>query len=322
MTTDNGFPSVTKIENPLSYSSGAEGRISFQPSGSSWSFSASFRYGRANGGRHIHPQKKVTGGAYPTYASALGRRNKSGFVTPTFVNYAEEKTDVSESHTIVDFQVGRDVGIGQFGKSTIGFGVRHVQDRATSDVSVYAKPDILFHVTRWNALPVLFQQYVVDFYHNSASTMSRVASFRGLGPSISLSNTTPLLGDEDDGQITLDWGANAAVLFGRQKVTGHHESTASYHYRSKHYTGAIRYKPVKVVSTSHSAVPLTRSRSVTVPNIGGFAGISYRFPNARLSVGYRADYFFGMLDGGVDLHHDINRSFNGPYATISIGLGG
>jgi hypothetical protein len=59
-----------------------------------------------------------------------------------------------------------------------------------------------------------------------------------------------------------------------------------------------------------------------VPNIGGFAGFSLKFPNARVSLGYRADFFFGAMDGGIDTRKTYDRNFYGPFAKISIGLGG
>jgi hypothetical protein len=61
---------------------------------------------------------------------------------------------------------------------------------------------------------------------------------------------------------------------------------------------------------------------VIVPNIGGFAGLSVRFPNAKVSLGYRADAFFGAMDGSIDVRKTYDRDFYGPFATISIGLGG
>jgi hypothetical protein len=65
-----------------------------------------------------------------------------------------------------------------------------------------------------------------------------------------------------------------------------------------------------------------RKRMVTVPNIGGFAGLSWRYANAKVSFGYRADEFFGAMDGGIDSYKAKNRGFFGPFANISIGLGG
>jgi hypothetical protein len=41
--------------------------------------------------------------------------------------------------------------------------------------------------------------------------------------------------------------------------------------------------------------PFARSRSVVVPNLGGFASFSACYSNSKLSFGYRADFFFGAM---------------------------
>jgi hypothetical protein len=147
--------------------------------------------------------------------------------------------------------------------------------------------------------------------HGSAAVMDGADSLRALGPSLSIKNTTGLLGTVDDGQLALDWGVNAAVLFGRQKANINHHSTVLI--KNGDYTGAVIPYP---------HVTRSRSRMVTIPNIGGFAGLSYRFTNAKISAGYRADFFFGAKDGGLDIRRTTDVGFHGPYATISIGLGG
>jgi hypothetical protein len=120
-----------------------------------------------------------------------------------------------------------------------------------------------------------------------------------------------LSGDEE---LTLDWGINAAVLFGRQKANVRHEAVVTYHYRHLFSVGSA--------VTSNAPPPENRAHSVAVPNLGGFAGVSYKFTNAKVSVGYRADYFFNAMDGGIDTHRSRNVGFFGPFATMSIGLGG
>jgi len=112
----------------------------------------------------------------------------------------------------------------------------------------------------------------------------------------------------DDGQLTLDWGVNASLLFGRQKAKISHHSTVKR-------TG-IGSNSIYPTATN------ARSHMVTVPNIGGFAGLSYRFTNAKISAGYRADFFFGARDGGLETRNAIDVGFHGPFATIGIGLGG
>jgi hypothetical protein len=117
--------------------------------------------------------------------------------------------------------------------------------------------------------------------------------------------------------LDLDWGANAAVLFGRQRANTFHY-TAGTHFHYGVFGGpAVRGTLYPPRSNADS-----RSRGVTVPNVGGFAAISLKFPNAKVSLGYRGDFFFGANDAGVDARKEDILSFHGPYATISIGLGG
>ncbi len=97
-----------------------------------------------------------------------------------------------------------------------------------------------------------------------------------------------------------------------------------YWLKTSHQTTA-QYDPgyFERYRTTHQYAPHhnTRSRRVTVPNVGGFAGLSYNYANAKLSFGYKADFFFGAIDGGIDVRKSENRAFYGPYASISIGLG-
>jgi hypothetical protein len=37
---------------------------------------------------------------------------------------------------------------------------------------------------------------------------------------------------------------------------------------------------------------------------------------------YRADEFFGAIDGGIDKPKSENLGFSGPFATINFGIGG
>ncbi len=58
-----------------------------------------------------------------------------------------------------------------------------------------------------------------------------------------------------------------------------------------------------------------------MPNVGGFAGLTFRIENFKMSAGYRADFFFGAMDGGIDTARKENIGFYGPFATVSVGLG-
>jgi len=41
-----------------------------------------------------------------------------------------------------------------------------------------------------------------------------------------------------------------------------------------------------------------------------------------VSLGYRADFFFGAMDTGIDTAKRTTTGFFGPFATVSIGIGG
>ena len=88
--------------------------------------------------------------------------------------------------------------------------------------------------------------------------------------------------------------------------------------------------PAIMVSAAHACLhntyqnsgAHTRAKFATVPNIGGFAGASWRIQNFKVSAGYRADLFFGAMDGGIDAAKKENVGFYGPFASVSVGLGG
>jgi hypothetical protein len=101
-------------------------------------------------------------------------------------------------------------------------------------------------------------------------------------------------------------------------VRGSHETGAYDHYTFQQ----LPHGTVRVVTRYHHHATSTRGHSVVVPNVGGFAGVSFNFPNAKASFGYRADFFFGALDGGLDIRQARDVSFHGLFANISIGLGG
>jgi hypothetical protein len=105
-----GFPSFTEMENVLGRSVGAEGSLSFQPSGSDWVFGISASYGRTHTKRHILEREKFVG--EPAYATGIHPGGFGQFlVTPSYNNYVDQATDNTEAHTIVDFKVGKDVGL-------------------------------------------------------------------------------------------------------------------------------------------------------------------------------------------------------------------
>jgi hypothetical protein len=313
LTKAGGFPALTDVENVLGRASGAEGKISFEPRGSDWVFAISARYGRTHSTRNVHQQKQIFGPPMKKTIQSPSLYNKIPY-TPVFTGYADQSVDNSEAHTIVDFQIGRDVGVGLLGHATdsvISFGARYAQLNIRSQIEAHDAPDAIFIQSTGPGLVIHPKYYIQTHNHASISLAHRYNNFHAFGPSISMSNTTALNGNPTDGQIALDWGMNAAVLFGRQRTKVTHQSTVQY---------LDGFKGIKTIA----AVPVAtaRSRTVTVPNLGGFAALSYRFTRAKLSLGYHADFFFGAMDRGIDARRSVTTGYHGPYATISIGLGG
>jgi len=260
------------------------GKISFQPEDTDWVLSAGIRFGKAS--RHAS-QIQITAQGTPGYGV-------------NFTAYQDFSSSSIEGHTIVDFQVGKDVGLGKFGSgghSLLGLGVRFAQFNSKSNISIHSQPT-----------------NVVRTHYRYYASFAADRKFRGLGPSLSWDASANIAGNGQDGSISLDWGVNGAVLFGRQQARVHRQVMEKHTF----ITFSRYIQHIDPVYT-HSASP-DRSKSVAVPNLGAFAGVSWRTPNAKVNFGYRADMFFGTIDGGIDAAKKENRSFNGPYASISIGL--
>jgi len=309
------FTPSQAFEKLPSYGFDGSGSISIQPDNSNWIFKASIRYGRSKSNKNSLQQTNPK----PFVGTFSGYRYVE---EPIAQKFLETTTRNSEQHVILDFDAGKDIGLGLIGSqnatSVFSVGVRFAQFGNRSNVSLKSDPDWHFNYKYYAALNLKLPNG--QAFHSNLASLEAERSFHGVGPSVSWKGSVPLAGNASVGTIMADWGLNAAVLFGRQRARTHHQSTARYF----HASGLIR---------THSAVPHTisrfpetpdhtRSRGVTVPNLGGFAGLSLKYTDAEVSFGYRADFFFGAMDGGIDARKTFDRNFYGPFATVSIGLGG
>jgi hypothetical protein len=257
----------------------ADASVLFQPQDSDWSLRASVGIGKARQpGSVLASQHMPSHGKYSTHYGATSHNN--------------------ESHEVVDFQAGKDVGLG--GGSTIRAGVRIASLRSRSDVNVSTNVPISTSTA----------------FNDASSRISR--RFAGVGPSLAWDGSVPIAGAAQDGQLVVDWSAAASFLFGRQTTKENAKATYQGQYRvwtQFHYNNhqtAVRQQIHNTVS---------RSNNVTVPNLGGFAAVSWRTSDAKVSLGYRADFFFGAIDGGIGAAKKENRGFFGPFASVSIGIG-
>ncbi len=288
---------VLPVQRSSRYAIGGEGRVSFEPKGSDWVLSVAVRYGRSNGQKSLYQRlpQATPGFHFPPYHLNATASHKEG-------------------HLLLDFQAGKDVGLGALSSkisSALSIGVRFAQFTARQKAAMDGVPSHFHSGTN-------LKYGVKTTHHRFYGSLDAERSFRGIGPSISLDSTVSLLRTDDDDGIGLDWGLNGAILFGRQKVGGKSDQSGLY------YKSFVKIFPTQlttgIASSYHHRVNLGRSRSAIVPNIGGFAGISFRYAAAKVRLGYRADFFFGAMDGGIDARKSYDRDFYGPFATISIGF--
>ncbi len=300
-----GFASPLKFEKFPATDLEEDAKISFTPEDSDWVFSASVSFARNDSKADIHQTTKnppVGLGAINTHIA----RHR----------YAETINNSSENHDVIDFTAGRDVGLGSLGlkgTSVLSGGVRFAQFRAKSSSAVYANPDY----SNPNVTGIVGPKY----WHNFSATAKNKTSFSGVGPEISWDASAPVLGNAQNGQVTVDWGVNGAILFGRQKSQGLHETHGKlttgvlnlpqlgFYYHTTHYTNPK--------TPSHS-----RSHMVSVPDAGAKVGFSIHYGRAKISLGYNIDEFFGAIDGGIDSRKRYNFGESGPFVNLAIGLGG
>ena len=172
-----------------------DGKLTFRPNDSDWNFSAAIKFGKAKRGpRLAHDQ------SYQTHKTTQASKYVPTTYAFTNLNKVEET-----KHLILDFQAGKDVGLGLFGghgDSTVNFGIRIAQFHEKSDSLMSAQT---------NVPGSKYRGTILDAYSHE------LREFRGVGPSVDWSGSVPFAGSMQDG-LTFDWGVNAALLFGRQNT--------------------------------------------------------------------------------------------------------
>jgi iron complex outermembrane receptor protein len=322
-----GLPNPVAAEKTPRTSFDWEGKLSYQPEDSDWVLKAGIRYGRSGNKQHLHkslPPKTAKniyiGGKYMScdaFMTLLGQNPATRCPFKAFnQEFVDSQASSSERHAILDFTLGKDIGIG-----TIGGGVRIAQFDTKARAELNSNP----HYNFPSPVNPLNAKYGGKYSNVYDATTQEKRSFDGIGPELTWDASQAILGNEGDGQVSIDWGLNGAVLFGRQSATLHqsmyHKHCPAGSIGTCNPPGYARYGGYGVVISNPPPKTIRRSRNVTVPNLGGYIGASVRYQNAKISLGYRADEFFNAMDGGQATAKSYNRGFYGPYASISIGLG-
>jgi outer membrane receptor protein involved in Fe transport len=296
----------------LDWGDGREVRLTYRPSASPWSVSAGYRSGRTNG-----TDKATT---FDLAAIACGSAQSACDAQPDLqilnikaYNYSDLVATNQEQHHIVDFDVGRDFGLGVGLKSDIRAGLRYASFDSTTHLQMWGVPN-------WD-VPSEFAWFKYNYNTHYAADLTTSREFKGLGPALSWDAAKRLLGS-DEGHVDLDWSLTGGVLFGKQKTATKGQETAadfSGKYYSSVYATEIQQRgPTRVVG----AVPPTRSKSVSAPLLDLSAGLSFETGRVKVGAGYHWERYFNVLDAGYTEHKDVDRTMHGPYFKIAVGFGG
>jgi hypothetical protein len=231
----SNHPYPLGVQNDLDWGSGGGVTFVYQPEPKGWSLFGSVRYGRARGSAEEHPQWAPTGGYYANekYTAAFKQMLPPDqqyylYLHPAFkglVNYATTTGRNEESHAMVDFAAGKDLGLGSWrdARTHLDAGFQYAKFRSSSNADLHGRPDMYFP-------PYGIFKYG-GHWHRFWGTLDARREFEGAGPSLALSHSLRLLGDAGvTGRIDADFGLGGSVLFGKQSADVTGIVRGDYHY--------------------------------------------------------------------------------------------
>jgi len=300
----------------LDHGDGREIRLIYRPARSPWNIAASYRFGRTNATDSALAFELGDTGCGGTLAQCQAGI-ALGFTGPpnvfTVYNYSDVTVTNREEHNIVDFDVGRDVGMGMSVESRVRAGLRYAELESATHVQMFGVPN-------WD-LPA--QRVLTTYAHNTHyhADLSASREFEGAGPTISWDAARRLWGS-DDGHLDLDWSVTGGILFGKQKTSLEGVETST-NYAGKYQTGITAKKIIPRAPTQVlTNLPADRSKSVTAPLVDLSAGLSFETGRVKVGAGYRWERYFNVLDAGYAERKQYDRTIDGPYFKIAVGFGG
>ena len=309
-------------DDDFDWGDGREVKLSWRPS-DTWIVSAALRYGRANSGlthlrnEHNTDEACVFGGDYAGFCSP----DAPSFYYQSRINFSDAEVTKREEHTLVDFMVGREFGLGGLSASTLSAGLRYAQFESRTRMKTDGIPDWVF--------PDGFYIPGFDVTHTRYRSLQAAdREFNGVGPVVSWDASKALFGDPDAGHVDLDWSVSGGVLFGKQKTTIAGSGNYGFYEQNMAEDGLF-----VVVYPSYSWTPpddegpttevnASRSESVTTPTAAFSLGLSYNVDRLKVGAGYRWERYFDVLDVGQAAASSGDRTVDGPYFKLSVGFGG
>jgi outer membrane receptor protein involved in Fe transport len=308
----------TDLQNrDLDWGDGRSVKLTYQPS-DTWKFSLGARYGKTNGSvRAIRtePGDYSCGNGFSDCATNPNRRRVLSY------NSSEATIVGGEDHTIVDFLVSRDFGLGTLGglglRSQLGGGLRYAQFNSDTFGHFIGIP--VWDLPPSQQLPGgSFYDPFLDGRHTEYDAeITAERGFKGVGPVLSLDASAPIFGDEDIGHLDIDVSVGGGVLFGQQDTTITGEEVGLYFVDPFGFAHFLTPDETTVIPISYN-----RENEVTVPVLDLSLGVSYTIDRMKIGAGYRWERYFNAIDGGYEEQEDADRTIDGPYFKLSVGFGG
>ena len=310
----------------LDWGDGGDAKVTWRPNSGPWSVSGAVRFGKTNGQQQTafqHDTDPVCAFLDPDMCADYATHPKYYPVTQvSMIERADAPVYDREAHIIVDFSVGKDLGLGGLTASTVSAGLRYARLESKTDAQLYGIPE-------WR-IPEGF--YVTGYYPtheivNVRSTADR--DFSGWGPQISWDAAMTLLSMSDTARFDVDWSIGGGVLFGDQEASI--RTTARTRYYIIDPTSLLFYE-MGTTTTGNVISPesvevappeaFSRSEGATVPNFNASLGLSLKMGAFKMGAGYRWERYFDAVDGGYREHEAEDRTIDGPYFKVSMGFGG
>jgi iron complex outermembrane receptor protein len=312
------FPIQTQEED-LDWGDSREAKVTYRRG--AWTASGAARFGRTNGAAESFLQQDIQGGYYYNDPEVGGLYSAYTDVPPDLRvgdarNAAQSSTHDREEHTLIDFAVGRDAGLGLLGagsSSTVSLGVRYGEFRSSSSTFMEGIPDYY--------MPAYGAKYIASTLHHYNGRFSRESEFRGAGPTLSWEASKQLFRPGGMGHVNVDWSVTGGALLGEQKASTEGSVLAEYFV----VNGLVRQAPdfgVPMTSTTTLLTPRSERKDITVPFGGASLGLSYEIDRFKISGGYRWERYVDVLDGGVEERLEVDRTIDGPYFKLTVGFGG
>jgi outer membrane receptor protein involved in Fe transport len=308
-------------QDKLDWGDGRSVKVTYRSSGD-WKVALEARFGRTNGAMPWSTRSEV-GDTLCFGAPSDCVSNPLLIVSKH--NYSISDTYDREEHTVVDFTVGRDFGIGGISESSISGGVRYADLGSKTRAHLFGAADWNFQnaSTKYD---YYYYGYHFKFptpggsyntHHEYDQTITADRHFKGAGPVLSWDASQHLLGNEEVGTFGLDWSLGGGVLFGKRKTDIHMGQATDNYYAEYNFEGVF----TPAVTTT-PAYEIIRSKSATIPTVNLSLGLSYSVDRFKLSTGYRWERYFNAIDGGFKEEKKEDRTIDGPYLKVSVGFGG